>query len=191
LSDDEGESATGADQNGEEKRRLERLEREKWLKESGEMALDADDVDEDDSQFFAKAKKVLNKAREKKDFTKCKSPLQTRVSQYNFIRLFKLLIVNYYFQSVNQRGSFLTRAEDTLKRIAEMTKGSVEGKTGTGAKNTHNFVFAALSPGKKEAEKVARKRKMQRPKDDEGSFKKPRLPRAIDENSSDTIFGKM
>ena len=49
-------------------------------------------------------------------------------------------------QSGNQKGSFLSRESGTLEKLAEMTRGKSEAKTGSTAKNTNNFVFAAVSP---------------------------------------------
>ncbi len=49
-------------------------------------------------------------------------------------------------QSNNQRGSFLSRASDALDRLAEMTKGKHETRTGSGANSgSANFVFASVS----------------------------------------------
>jgi len=109
-----------------------------------------------------------------------------------------LNFVHLSFQSVNQRGSFLSRNSDTLERIAELTKGSCESRTGTGAKNTKNFVFAALSPDKgvedhesQKKTKAPRKRTAAALASDGEEVKQPKLPRTIDENSVDTIFGRM
>merc|ERR1712083_1186289 len=48
--------------------------------------------------------------------------------------------------SGNQKGSFLSRESGTLEKLAEITRGKSEAKTGSTAKNTNNFVFAAVSP---------------------------------------------
>ena len=52
----------------------------------------------------------------------------------------------FRMQSGNQKGSFLSRESGTLEKLAEMTRGKSEAKTGSTAKNTNNFVFAAVSP---------------------------------------------
>ena len=57
-------------------------------------------------------------------------------------------------QSGNQKGSFLSRESGTLEKLAEMTRGKSEAKTGSTAKNTNNFVFAAVSPPPKSAGKA-------------------------------------
>ena len=80
-----------------------------------------------------------------------------------------------------------------------MTKAKNEGRTGSGAKNTKNFVFAALSPAKKENDKneeeaEAPAKTKKRAKSSSGNqqmTKRTKVDRAIDENSMDTIFGFM
>jgi hypothetical protein len=91
-SDDESEAVTEVDAS-EERRRLERLEREKWLKDSNPLEDDDDVGADDDSQFFVKANKALKalerkpdqgskKAKPKVGFRSPtpKAPLQARVS---------------------------------------------------------------------------------------------------------------
>ena len=105
-------------------------------------------------------------------------------------RFFKL-------QTSNQRGSFLGREAATLERLAEMTKGVDNQRSGTGAKkNTKNFVFTTVSPTKvrpedDEDEKSTSKRKKTTPIVNPKGAKKPKVVRSIDENSSNTIFGKL
>lgn len=97
----------------------------------------------------------------------------------------------------NQRGSFLGREAATLERLAEMTKGVDNQRSGTGAKkNTKNFVFTTVSPTKvrpedDEDEKSTSKRKKTTPIVNPKGAKKPKIVRSIDENSSNTIFGKL
>merc|ERR1712051_358273 len=96
---------------------------------------------------------------------------------------------------------FLSRGSSTLEKLAEMTKSSSEARTGSGAKNTKNFVFALLSPEKKknsDASNTNQAATIEEPKSkSKGSTsrsnkvapdsKKIKIDRSIDENSSDTI----
>jgi hypothetical protein len=54
-------------------------------------------------------------------------------------------------QTGNKRGSFLSRDSSTLEKLAEMTKSASSTKSGSGAKNSKNFIFAVLSPPKGDA----------------------------------------
>lgn len=184
-SDSEGEEETNEH---EEKRRLERLDREKWLEESDGKEL----VNEDeDSQFFNMASKAMKKLDSKaakrglstsslpkaKDFKspKAKMPLQ--------------------LMSGNQRGSFLSRCSGSLEKLAEMTKGKSESHAGTTAKNTNNFVFAAISPSKtnvgKQETKANKSIRNKSSSKREPATKKVKIDRTLDENSDHTIFGLM
>merc|ERR1711994_982893 len=80
-----------------------------------------DDSDKDESQFFNLASKALKKIS--KPSTPGLTPSIGGV-----------------------RGSFLGRGSADLKKIAEMTKTASEARTGSGAKKSNNFVFAAISP---------------------------------------------
>ena len=108
----------------------------------------------------------------------------------------------FHFQTGNKRGSFLSRDSSTLEKLAEMTKSASAPKAGSGAKNSKNFIFAVLSPpkGSKDDESSSLPMDETREKRKKSSAgvkkslseplkKKARLDRAIDENSSDTIFG--
>ena len=68
-----------------------------------------------------------------------------------------------------------------------MTKGKSESKTGTTAKNTNNFVFAAVSPPKEK--EPSRKKKSNKSHQQGPAEKKPKFDRTLDENSQNTIFG--
>ena len=110
-------------------------------------------------------------------------------------------------QSGNQKGSFLGRESGTLEKLEEMTRSKSEAKTGSTAKNTNNFVFAAVSPppkmatGKKNNEqaetastvaqsKSSRKSKSKNNHQSGPAQKRARVDRALtDENSQTTIFG--
>ena len=84
-----------------------------------------------------------------------------------------------------------------MERLAEMTKRVDNQRTGTGAKkNTKNFVFTTVSPTKvKEKDEDDKssnvKRKKTTPISNPSGAKKPKMARSIDENSCDTIFGKL
>merc|ERR1711981_1374903 len=179
---EENEGATLQD----EKWRLERLEREKFIKETeigkinkSKIRNDVDqhpsndeDSDNDDSQFFNLATKALQKLN-KSNVTLSNShtgsatlpsaggdtilAIANDISDHNSNaqKQFRspkgrapLQIVSSNPSSV--RGSFLSRGSSILEKLAEMTKSSSEARTGSGAKNTKNFVFALLSPEKKE-----------------------------------------
>ena len=239
-SDDETEENEGATLQ-DEKWRLERLEREKFIKETeigkinkSKIRNDVDqhpsndeDSDNDDSQFFNLATKALQKLN-KSNVTISNShtgsatlpsaggdtilAIANDISDHNSNaqKQFRspkgrapLQIVSSNPSSV--RGSFLSRGSSTLEKLAEMTKSSSEARTGSGAKNTKNFVFALLSPEKKknsDASNTNQAATIEEPKSkSKGSTsrsnkvapdsKKIKIDRSIDENSSDTIFGFM
>ena len=158
----------------EEKRRIAKLEREKWIQESSSTVQN----EEDNSQFFNLASKAMKKIEGKKKENN-KVPFQQ-------------VPINKSITSSIQRGSFLSRDEKILDRLAEMTKGTENQKTGSGAKNTNNFVFAALSPGKQAKGEVPNERKRgAKTTNNKIPMKKAKINRTIDENSRDTIFGFM
>jgi len=71
-----------------------------------------------------------------------------------------------------------------------MTKGKSESKTGTTAKNTNNFVFAAVTPPKKASEDQQKKKKSNKSHQQGPALKKQKFDRTLDENSKNsTIFG--
>ena len=89
------------------------------------------------------------------------------------------------------------REAATLERLAEMTKGVDNQRSGTGAKkNTKNFVFTTVSPTKdqgdgEDGKSSNAKRKKTTPIANPAAAKKAKVARSIDENSCDTIFGKL
>lgn len=102
--------------------------------------------------------------------------------------------------SKSHRGSFLTRDTSCLDKLAAMTKSKAgESRSGTGAKNTKNFVFATISPDKKSVEedkeetttKVRKSNRKRLAAEMEANKKKAKIDRTLDENSMDTIFGFM
>ena len=244
-SDDEGEDAVEGNAQLNEKWRLERLEREKWIKESeivkynknkihqdivNDLSND-EDSDKDDSQFFSLATKAMKKIHKKTHSSsnttvpKASSSgggdtllaIANDISEHNSntSKQFKSPKRKLPLQIVSNnsagtvRGSFLTRCSSTLEKLVEMTKSASEVRTGTGAKNTKNFVFALLSPEKSKecagagnanstessAPTKTKAKFKGNAKSETGSnapdSKKIKIDRAIDENSSDTIFGFM
>ena len=238
-SDDDAEDPTGNTQ-VDEKWRLERLEREKWVKESeltksskikiqggSEDDINNDeDSDNEDSQFFSMATKALKKLHKKKSHSSTlingvKSSSgggDSLVAIANDIKeqdsatrkdfkspKGKLPLQIVSNNSSNVRGSFLSRCSSTLEKLAEMTKSASEARTGSGAKNSRNFVFALLSPEKAKADshdKESNDLSCQTKQNSKGKgktkshnishaqdAKKFKIDRSIDENSSDTIFG--
>ena len=97
----------------------------------------------------------------------------------------------------------MSRESGTLEKLAEMTRGKSEAKTGSTAKNTNNFVFAAVSPPPKsgknnEQETTGAENQMQgkqgkknKSKHQSGpAQKRARVDRTLtEENGSTTIFG--
>ena len=104
----------------------------------------------------------------------------------------------------------MSRESGTLEKLAEMTRGKSEAKTGSTAKNTNNFVFAAVSPPPKSANyknneqasaegaenqnqgKQGKKNKSMSNKNHQSgpAQKRARVDRTLtEENGSTTIFG--
>ena len=90
----------------------------------------------------------------------------------------------------------MSREEETLEKLAEMTRNKSEAKTGVTAKNTNNFVFTAKSPSKTEVideennSKETKKSKSKATIHKQGPpQKKAKVSRTLDENSQNTIFG--
>ena len=244
-SDDEGANVSGENLQ-DEKWRVERLEREKWLKETeigknsrnkvkeslGVECLNDEDSDNEDSQFFnlaSKALKKLNKSHVPVTNTSKTSSISsiggdtlisiakdigdTNSNTSKDMKITKernpLQIVSNN-TSLGVRGSFLSRCSSDLEKLAEMTKSTSENRSGTGAKNTKNFVFALLSPEKSkkdknemgdpsaipsadsEATKLTSKRASKsRNMKNAPDAKKIKIDRSISENCSDSIFSLM
>ncbi|TRY75331.1 hypothetical protein TCAL_01352 [Tigriopus californicus] len=186
ASDDE--AMTEEQNETEEKRRIERLEREKWLEEAKEVK-DRKDPDPVESQFLVMANRAMKRLNSKQD-TSIQGPDPKKVKSMPSPTP-KLPLQSL---SKNQRGSFLSRNTKTLNRLAEITKGKSEARNGTGAKNTKNFVFAALSPKKVADQRDVESKeptKAQSRRSVAPQMKKPKVVRSIDENSANTIFGFM
>jgi hypothetical protein len=111
------------------------------------------------------------------------------------------MLIHSHFQAGNQRGSFLSRNTATLNRLAVMTKSKNEGRAGSGAKNTSNFVFARIEPKTtvepvdREAVEISEEQPQKKRKTAAAASgpakKKPKVDRKLDENSRDSIFGFM
>ena len=99
----------------------------------------------------------------------------------------------------------MSRESGTLEKLAEMTRGKSEAKTGSTAKNTNNFVFAAVSPPPKsgknneqgtaedETQQSTRGKKNKSKNNHQSggpAQKRARVDRTLtEENGSSTIFG--
>ena len=101
----------------------------------------------------------------------------------------------------------MSRESGTLEKLAEMTRGKSEAKTGSTAKNTNNFVFAAVSPPPKSGNyknneqaaegaenqnqgKQGKKNKSKKNHQSGPAQKRARVDRTLtEENGSSTIFG--
>jgi len=119
--------------------RLQRLEREKWVKENKEKGVEGEEnhMFRLQSNISVKATSIETKSKrvEEEEVTNSIS-VETRAGPL-------LPIATNRFQ----RSSFLARGESTLEKMASLTK-KADDRTGTGAKKGRNFVFAALSPKK-------------------------------------------
>merc|ERR1712029_145490 len=201
----------------DEKRRQERLEREKWIQENEEkeqkkkkvarVTKDEEEEDHNDSQFFNMASKALKKLKRRTSMNETSStnpqPAQLQQKIFKSPKAAKPLQI----LSGNQKGSFLSRESGTLEKLAEMTRGKSEAKTGSTAKNTNNFVFAAVSPPPKsgnnneqvqtggtenQKQKQGKKNKSKSNQHHQSgpAQKRARVDRTLtNENSSTTIFG--
>ncbi|KAG8451421.1 hypothetical protein GDO86_003579 [Hymenochirus boettgeri] len=115
--------------------RKERFEREQWLREQSQSGPDNNQEEDigEDSQFMKLAKKVTAKALQKKgntEATEIKKPASR--NSYEVIR-------------PNMRtGSLLNKPKEVLQKLA-----SVSELNPNAPRNSRNFVFQTLSPGKK------------------------------------------
>ena len=244
-SDDEGANVSGENLQ-DEKWRVERLEREKWLKETeigqdnknkikqnlGVECVNDDDSDNEDSQFFNLATKALKKLNKShisvantsktssmssiggdtlmsiaKDIGDSNSNTSKEIKKTRERNPLQMVSNNTSF---GVRGSFLSRCSSDLEKLAEMTKSTTENRSGSGAKNTKNFVFALLSPEKSKKNKnetlgsnairstdsdvaqIESKRTTKNSNIDRApDSKKIKIDRSISENCSDSIFSLM
>ena len=84
------------------------------------------------------------------------------------------------------RGSFISRGESSLGKIAQFSKRKEEA-VGTGAKG-NNFVFARMSPKKDAEEETETQTETQTRVKQQPPAKKLRVSRTLDESSKGTIF---
>jgi len=172
-------------------------------KKVARVTKDEEEEDHNDSQFFNMASKALKKLKRRTSMNETSSanpqPAQLQQKIFKSPKAAKPLQI----LSGNQKGSFLSRESGTLEKLAEMTRGKSEAKTGSTAKNTNNFVFAAVSPPPKSAGKnneedekqeTSSRGKKNKSKSSHQSGgpaqKRARMDRTLTkENSQTTIFG--
>jgi hypothetical protein len=168
-----------------EKWRLEKMEKEKWLKEQETKG--AED-EEEDSQFFKMADATLQRMTSKEEeeqagkADKVEGKVFKSPQGKNFGPLRPI-------QNGPMRGSFLARDAASLDRLERFNK-TKEEKVGAVAKG-RNFVFATISPPKEKEVEVEEEKGGKGRKAGGGSkapaAKKPKINRNLDENSR-TIF---
>jgi len=122
-----------------EQYRIQRLEREKWLKENSENLTDV----APESQFFKISAKVTSN---------CVSTVASLTRQPS-ISSGPLQPLN--MMKTEQRSSFLSRGQASLDSLSLFAK-KVDDRSGTGAKKGRNFVFTAISPEKQTSDETAR-----------------------------------
>nr|XP_040570791.1 claspin-like [Lepeophtheirus salmonis] len=193
-SDDEAE----VEDDKTEKLRLDRVEREKWIKNSASIIAESDDENvensqDDDSQLIQLGNKALRKLENSK------KPIISVPSKHvppSFTPSKKLPL--QAMKNNGSKGSFLSRASEKLTKIAELAKNKGETREGSGAKgNSKNFVFCAISPKKvsngdafttttnqKKSSKKFRKETATCP-----ASKRPKIERTLDDGNTSTIFG--
>ncbi|KAM8977391.1 claspin [Pelodytes ibericus] len=126
----------------EVKWRKQRIEREQWLREQSENKHADQEEEEEDigegSQFMKLAKKVTAKALKKlgeTDTSEVKKPVSR--NPFEVIRPFS--------NPKMQTGSLLNKPKEVLQKLAAMSDLNPNA-----TRNSRNFVFQTLSPGKKE-----------------------------------------
>ena len=185
--------------------------KEAAAKEKGDGDDDDDAVanEEEDSQFFNMASKAMKRLTSREDNSASSGLLEPAKS--NSVPAKKVFkspsksSMPLQMLTGNQRGSFLSRNSATLDKLAALTKGKSDSRSGSGAKNTNKFVFSSISPSKSSSESNAanaeggdsgdqaptlRSQKRKSAPTDK-SVKKARVDRTLDENSRDTIFGHL
>merc|ERR1719354_246842 len=179
VSDGEEEGDEGAEEG--ELWRIQRLEREKWMKENRE---NAGGQMETESKFFQIAAKALAKVSS----TTSSPSLSTNSSQSSG----PLQPLNV--TKMDQRSSFLSRGQASLESLSIFSK-RVDDRSGTGAKKGRNFVFTALSPEKsgqqaeqnlEESASAPITSKTKKPQSNPA--KKQKIDRSISSDSRSTIF---
>ncbi|XP_069478701.1 claspin [Ambystoma mexicanum] len=125
----------------EAKYRKERFERQQWLRqqeESGKVNEEVEDIGED-SQFMKLAKKVTAKTLQRK--ATITSPEPEKAQPSHPFEAFKSSIV----PRMMKNGSLLNKPKEVLQKLTAMSDLNLNAP-----RNTRNFVFQALSPGKKD-----------------------------------------
>ncbi|XP_078537280.1 claspin isoform X1 [Lissotriton helveticus] len=126
----------------EAKYRKERFERQQWLRQQEASGKVNEEVEEDigeDSQFMKLAKKVTAKSLQRKATTTVQESEKAQSS--NLFEAFKCNVV----PRVMKTGSLLNKPKEVLQKLTAMSDLNLGAP-----RNTRNFVFQALSPGKKE-----------------------------------------
>lgn len=168
---DEGELI---EEDHEAKWRQERFEREKFLQEQEEKERNEDE----NSQFLKFGKVFLKRSNSEignvKKVSSEKVVNKENTSQMTSTAIFK--------PPMQKKGSFLGRNKESLAKIAELTKTSINP---TGVRNSRNFVFQVISPDKDTnkqnstaASVEGKVRKAHRPKPQQPAAKKPRLEKS-------------
>ncbi|CAI5691195.1 unnamed protein product [Oreochromis niloticus] len=144
----------------EVQRRIERLEREQWLREQSEqkakkgedLDLDADDekIGEEDSQFMKLAKKLTAKTLQRKEPPVAPQPEKKTAAALNpFQRPSQPLQV--------RRGSLLSQPQSVLQKLASISEGNP-----LAPRNSRGFLFQTLSPEKVKSSDAPQKQTMKK-----------------------------
>jgi len=158
---------------------LQRLQREKWLKENSENLTD----DAKESQFFKISAKVTSNS------VGSVPSLSKQPSMQHSAGSGPLQPLN--MTKTEQRSSFLSRGQASLDTLSLFAK-KVDDRSGTGAKKGRNFVFTAISPEKTVPEDSDNKSENQNeppaPKLKQNPAKKQKLDRSLGSDNRSTIF---
>ncbi|XP_061173504.1 claspin-like [Saccostrea echinata] len=171
--DSDGENMEEEDQ--EVKWRQERYEREKFLQEQEEKERN----EEENSQFLKFGKVFLKRSISETGAVK-KASSEKLINTENGTQMTASTI---FKSAMQKKGSFLGRNKETLAKIAELTKTTVNP---TGPRNSRNFVFQVISPDKDTNKQNAvsgptqgKVRKAHLPKQHQPAAKKPRLEKSL------------
>jgi len=170
-----------------EKWRLAKLEREKWIKEKMNEENQIENEEEKDSQFFKLADRTLERMSSKEeDLEESSVTVKEKVFKSPLAKASPLQSL----QPGGLKGSFLARGDECLGRLAQFNKVK-DDVTGARAKAGRNFVFATISPSKKEAENedCDVETKSERRGGKKPPAKKAKICRTLDEQAkAGTIF---
>jgi len=169
---EEEEQVDGEDENW----RVQRLEREKWLKENQQ---NAKSTSEPETKFFRLAEKAMEKISCKKEGSESEEKTTTARTTGPLQPLF--------VSNRESRSSFLARGQSSLEKMAIFNKKS-DDRSGSGAKKSaRNFVFAALSPEKPDLDpQVEPQHTIE--KQAPPAAKRTKLDRTLKANNRPTIF---